>query len=107
MDHLTEEELVLHYYGEAGDSLSAERHLEDCPECREALAALERVLQKLEALPAPEPGPDYGARVWRQIAPAIAGRRRGIAAWLPRLEWRWAAACAVMASLLVAAFLAG
>ena len=30
MTHLSEEQLVLHYYGEEGDTLAAEQHLEAC-----------------------------------------------------------------------------
>ena len=40
MNHLSEEQLILHYYGEsdesaaAVDTLDTERHLEECSECR-------------------------------------------------------------------------
>jgi hypothetical protein len=106
MSHLTEEELVLHYYGETGNALAAEGHLEDCAECRELFATIERVLYTVDSMPVPERGPDYGAEVWRRISPAIPRRRR-LGDWLPRFEWRWAAAGAAMAALLVAAFVAG
>lgn len=107
MNHLTEEELVLHYYGDAGDSLTAERHLGDCPECRELYASIERVLYTVDAMPIPERGENYGAEVWRRINPAIPRRRRLFTGWLPSFEWRWAAAGVAMAGLLIAAFFAG
>ena len=66
MNHLSEEELVLYYYGEEAGGAAA-RHLAGCADCREAHAALERVLQPLDAVPTPEPRPEYGAEVWRQI----------------------------------------
>ncbi len=106
MNHVTEEELVLHYYGEEGDALAAEKHLEECPECRALYASLQRVFLAVDSLPVPERGSEYGAEVWRRISPAIPQRRRWFAG-LPRMEWRWAAAAAAMACLLVAAFYAG
>ncbi len=107
MNHLTEEQLVLHYYGEEGDTLSADRHLEDCQDCREIYVSLQRVLNVVDSLPVPERGAEYGAEVWRRISPAIPARRKWLGAFLPSFEWRWAAAAAAMACLLVAAFYAG
>jgi hypothetical protein len=108
MNHLTEEQLILHYYGEESDALSSEKHLEECPGCRDLYGSLQRVLNVVDALPVPELGPEYGAEVWRRIQSAVGAsafrpRRR----WLPAFEWRWAAATAAMAGLLIAAFVAG
>jgi hypothetical protein len=107
MNHLTEEQLVLHYYGEEGDALTAERHLEDCQDCREIYASMQRVLNVVDSMPVPERGPDYGAEVWRRISPAIPARRRWLGGILPSFEWRWVAATAAMAGLLIGAFYAG
>ena len=104
MNHLSEEQLVLHYYGDEGDTLAAEQHLEECGECRELYGSLQRVLNVVDSLPVPDRGADYGARVWQRIERRIPARRRGFA--LP-LGWRWATAGAMFASLMVAAFLAG
>lgn len=103
MNHLTEEELILHYYGEEGDALSSEKHLEECSGCREIYGSLQRVLNVVDSLPIPERGPEYGAEIWRRIEHRIPTRRR----WLPAFEWRWAAAAAAMAALLIGAFIAG
>jgi hypothetical protein len=107
MNHLTEEQLVLHYYGEEGDTLAAERHLDDCHDCREIYTSLQRVLNVVDSLPVPERGPEYGAEVWRRIAPAIPARRKWLGAFIPSFEWRWAVAAAAMAALLLAAFYTG
>jgi hypothetical protein len=103
MNHLTEEELILHYYGEEGDTLSAEKHLEECSGCRDHYASLQRVFNVVDALPVPERGREYGAEVWSRIQHRVPARRR----WLPSFEWRWAAGAAAMAGLLIAAFIAG
>ena len=103
MNHLSEEELILHYYGEEGDALSSEKHLEECSGCRELYGSLQRVLNVVDSLPTPERGPEYGAGVWSRIEHRIPNRRR----WLTGFEWRWAAASLAMAGLLIAAFVAG
>ena len=46
MSHLTDDELVLHYYDEDGPGLmSAERHLETCVDCARAYEGLARTLR--------------------------------------------------------------
>src|SRR5437870_4483169 len=77
MNHLTEEQLVLHYYGE-GDSLEAERHIEECEQCRAFYGSLQRVLNVVESDPIPERGAGYEGEVWRRIE-----------AKLPSSRWRW------------------
>ncbi|SPE39556.1 conserved hypothetical protein [Candidatus Sulfopaludibacter sp. SbA3] len=104
MNHLTEEQLILHYYGEEGDALAAEQHLDECEGCRDLFGSLQRVLNVVDSLPVPDPGIGYEARVWGQIERALPVRRRFR---LPDISWRWMAAGAALASLLVAAFLAG
>ena len=34
MNHLSEEELTLHYYGEEDGAPAAAQHLDECAECR-------------------------------------------------------------------------
>jgi hypothetical protein len=108
MNHLTEEQLILHYYGEEGETLATEQHLEECPDCREVYSALRRVMNVVDALPVPERGPEYGAQVWRRVEPLLpahASWQRVLGNWMG--PWRAAAAAAAFAALLVAAFVAG
>src|ERR1700691_5400424 len=100
MNHLTEEQLILHYYGEEGDALSSEKHLEECSGCRELYGSLQRVLNVVDLLAGSVRGPECGAEIWSRIEHRVPARRR----WLPSFEWRWAAATAMMAGLLIAAF---
>jgi len=99
MNHLSEEQLVLYYYGEECGDTDAAAHLETCAACREALDSLERVLHIADRLPAPEPTEDFAAQVWDRIAPRLPQRRFRT----PAPVWTWAAAAAV----LLAAVLAG
>jgi hypothetical protein len=103
MNHWSEEELILHHYGEAGDALAVLRHLESCDQCRALYGSLERALHAVDALPLPERGAEYGATVWRRIEDRIPAGRR----WTPAGYWRWTGVVTAFASLLVAAFLAG
>jgi hypothetical protein len=104
MNHLSEEELILHYYGEEDGTLAAGRHLDECAECRALYGSLQRVLNMVEASSVPEVAPDYGARVWRRLQRHLPARRRW---WRAAARWRWVAAGAALAGLLVAAFAAG
>jgi hypothetical protein len=104
MSHLEEERLVFHYYGEDDESSSTDRHLDECADCRQRYAALQRVLNVVDAMPVPERGDDYGERVWRRIEGRIQPGRRFLPLGGP---WRIAWASAAMAGLLAAAFLAG
>jgi hypothetical protein len=101
MNHISEEQLVLHYYGEHPED-PVEDHLEICEACRARYRGLQRVLNSLDAAPVPERPPEYGAAVWRRIEPRVQGRRQF--AWFGMREWLLAGA---MAALIMAAFVAG
>ena len=95
MSHLSEEDLILHYYDEAEDALATSSHLEACAECRAELHSLRRVLTAADAASVPDPGPGWDARVWR-----------GLATRLRRPAWRsprhWGAWAGLAASLVTA-----
>lgn len=94
--HLSEEDLILHYYNEA----SAEAHLAQCPDCRQRLAALQQSLNALDSYTPPTLPPNYPAKVWAKLAPQIGARNE---AKSPR-RWFWLAVPA-LASLMLAFYL--
>jgi hypothetical protein len=104
MKHLSQDELVLHYYGEH-PSTEVEEHLAVCEECRASMDALKRVLDAMDSLEAPEPSDAYGSRVWQRIAPEL--EPAPARWWTGWLAPRRLVAAAAMAALLVGAFLAG
>jgi len=104
MNHLSEEELILHYYSEESDAFAAAGHLDECGECRAHYASLQRVLNVVDCLPVPDRGEEYGREVWRRIEGRLPSRNR---CWMLPGSWRWAGAVAALASLVVVAFLAG
>lgn len=103
MNHLSEEQLVLYYYREEAEGGEAARHMEECGECRQTYASLQRVLNAVDALPIPEPAADYGDRVWRRIERQLP-RRAGLRWSMP--AWRWALAGAAFAGLFLVSFFA-
>jgi hypothetical protein len=107
MNHLSEEQLILHYYGEEADGAGAERHLGECDHCRALYGSLQRALNVVDSLPVPEPGAEYAERVWQRIEHRLPARRGVGWVWALPAPWRWAAAGAAFAALLAAAFLAG
>jgi hypothetical protein len=76
--HLTEDDLILHYYGEAGDTAETgvQTHLDACDECRGAFQALRRVMEAIDTAPVPEPGPAFERTVWARLAPQLDNREK-------------------------------
>jgi hypothetical protein len=101
-EHVSEEQLILHYYGEPEEANeSVQQHLDVCEECRVVYAGLQRVLNSID-LPVPEPAADFEQRVWERVAPSRLERLRS--RWLQPQRWLPAAGVAV---LVLIAFLAG
>ena len=98
MQHISEERLVLYYYGEP-EGAATEQHLADCNACRSAYQALQRVLNSVDGLPVPELPETYEADLWRKLGPHVSVR--------PRPRWTQWGLAAALAAALVAAFLAG
>jgi hypothetical protein len=96
MKHLSEEQLILHYYGET----DAGEHLEACTACSVELKRLKYTLDALHAYPVPERGPGYEALVWQRMAGEIRASR--VAWWKRPLVLS-----PLLAGLVVAAFFAG
>jgi len=114
MKHPKEEELIAYHHGEASEDGTIRAHVADCPECRGELERIDALLAALSALPVPDPGEDYGARVWQRIAPMLPEKRGHwwnlLSTGAVPAHWfspqRWAAVGAI-AALVLAAFVAG
>jgi hypothetical protein len=104
MNHLTEEQFVLYYYGEGDGSPAVRAHLDACEACRAEYASLQRVLNVVDSAPVPERDANYGAQVWNRLR--LWDRPPGLS-WWPVNWWRHRAAAALVATLVIAAFLAG
>jgi hypothetical protein len=104
MNHLTEEELILHFYGETAreDEGRVDEHLASCDACRASQATLKRVLHLVETTPMPEARPGFERDVWARLEPQL-DQQSGWFSWMRAPQWAFAG----VAALVVAAFVAG
>jgi hypothetical protein len=105
MKHTNEEELFAYREGEMKGRETIAAHLRECGECRAELERMEEVFQALNALPVPDPGEEYGTRVWRQIANRLPERR--VNWWAGFFMPRRLMALGAAAALLMLAFYVG
>lgn len=107
MPHLTDDDLVLHYYGEldADNASGAETHLAGCGDCRRRHVRLQRVLAAVSTVPAPATADGFERTVWARLEPAL-GERRPWFQWFvlspANLAW-----VSVVLLLVAGAFIAG
>lgn len=106
-EHITDDELVLHFYGEMDHAAEARTvsHLGACDSCRRSFTRLQQVLAAVDAVPAPVLSDGFERTVWARLEPALPARR-GWRSWfvIAPATLAWAAAIVV---LVAAAFLAG
>jgi hypothetical protein len=99
MSHLSQEEFVLHYYGEPELGADRREHLAGCQACVAELASLAAVLDRVTPVEVPEPGDDYEQRVWGRLQWRLRGEKR-------RDRFTWVKS-ALIAATVVLAFLSG
>jgi len=105
--HLTDEDLILHYYGEAPEQEPrAAAHLEGCAPCRGEYVRLQQVLGVIdESAVAVEPPPSFERTVWARLEPNLRPAQRTWMSWL--MSPAPLALAAAVAVLVVGAFFAG
>lgn len=112
MKPITDEELVLLYYGEHDDPGLARRVAGD-PELSRRFDAIGAELGQLDHFAPPTPGDDYGADTWLKISPRLAAAQQKPAGFFdsvrnalarPRFSFAGVAAVAIVA---VGAFMLG
>jgi hypothetical protein len=105
MNHPSEEQIVLHYYCDAGETAEIERHLAACAECRAEFARVQSMLQQIEPLEVPEPAASFEEKTWLNLRDRLP-EKGGFLGRLFSPQRKWALAGA-MVMLLAVAFLAG
>jgi len=105
MTHLTEEELIEHYYSKGGGTAS--RHLEGCAECAEAYAALRSDLAQMMPPAPPTRDASSGEQVWTSIASTLPVYHSSRKHWMRIGLWRGLSYAALCALLVAGAFFAG
>lgn len=105
MKHLTEQEMIEHYYSEDFCRAETETHLGACSQCADAYEEFRKLLGNLRAPAVPLRSPDYGAHIWRSIEwslqPHRPERKRRLFHWP---QFAYATACLLF---LAGAFWAG
>jgi hypothetical protein len=105
MNHLSEEQIVLHYYGDAEDSGEIQRHLAGCSKCRAQFEQVQSLLQQIEPTEIPEPAGGFEEKTWLKLRDRLPEKRKGFLQQLfASPKWAFAGG---MALLLLAAFLTG
>jgi hypothetical protein len=105
MEHAKEEELIAFHDGEQANRERLQEHLRACAECRAALEKIEAVFAAMDAMPVPDPGENYGQRVWAQISSRLPERKPRW--WESFLAPRRLVAVGAFAAIAITAFLAG
>lgn len=102
--HISDEDLLLDYYGEATPEQRAvmRAHVESCAECQALDRELRAVLALVDSEPLPEAPPGFEREMWSRLEPVVSGLSRTWSFELPR----WALAACV-AALAVGSFALG
>jgi hypothetical protein len=109
MTHVTEQDLVLHYYGElqGADERSVASHLSGCAACRHDFTRLQRVLGTIDESALALELPDgFERTVWARLEPDLRSPRRAWFSWMVLNPMPLALTAAVVV-LVGAAFFAG
>lgn len=105
MKHCSEEDLILHYYGEAPGGEAVSVHLTTCAQCDAAFQALRRDLEVVPIAEVPERGPQYGLEVWQRIRTQLPEPE---SSWRTMWDgWNRFALAGLGSALLIAGFFAG
>jgi hypothetical protein len=106
--HLSDDTLVLHYYGElpAAEEARIESHLAGCGSCQAGYGRLQRVMAVVDTVPAVDAPDGFERTAWARLAPELTAPRRGWVSWFVFSPARLAFAAMVLA-LIGAAFVAG
>jgi hypothetical protein len=107
--HLSEDDLILHYYGELDAAIAARAggHLRECSTCHDAFTALQRVLAAVDSISPVDVTDGFERTVWARLQPELArGPRSRWLSWfvLSPARLAWVAAVAI---LVASAFFAG
>ena len=105
-NHLSEDELILHYYGEIerAEEARVASHLASCAECQAASDKLRRVMTLVDSAAPVEARPGFERDAWARLEPHLDANRAGWRTFFWSPQWALAGGIAV---LVLAAFVAG
>src|SRR4051812_10148104 len=105
MTHYSHDDLVLHFYGEAGPEheVVIDEHLRGCPECQVAWTELTETLALVEAARVPEPDAGFEQRIWARVQQQLPETAAAAAATGRVLPFRLTRRAGVIGALVAAA----
>jgi anti-sigma factor RsiW len=85
--HVTDEELLLDYYGEseADPRRRRQAHIEACEHCAALDRELRSVLALVDQAPTMDAPPGFGREMWALVEPQISARAKARPSWLRRV----------------------
>ncbi|HEX4346966.1 MAG TPA: hypothetical protein VHZ73_05300 [Vicinamibacterales bacterium] len=101
MKHLTEDELILYFYGETRRAGHVDQHLSQCAECAAVYRDIAGTLTLVATPDTPERGEYYGEEVWQRIRQQLPEQEQ--VGWFAWMNWQRAAFAAAAVVLLVVA----
>jgi hypothetical protein len=105
MNHLSEEQIILHCFGDAESEAEIRGHLDECSACRAEFERVQSLLGQIEPTEVPEPPTFFEEKTWLNLRDRLPQKRLGFQQWF-RAPKKWAlAGLAVL--MLAAAFTAG
>ena len=69
--HVSEEDLILHYYGEPTGDSRVDQHVSTCAVCQAEFARLQRVLSLVDERTVPDPPPSFERDMWARLQPQL------------------------------------
>src|SRR5687768_7044033 len=108
--HLSEDELILHYYGETerADDARIESHLASCVECQFANQQLRRVMTLVDSAAPVEAPLGFERTAWARLEPALdRPKRAGGWFWIPQFALAGGVAALVMVAFMAGRFTGG
>lgn len=104
MYHPSDEDLILHFYGEGGpaEERRIDDHLAGCSQCRQAWTELGETLKLVDAAKVPEPGDGFERVMWARIQNALPEPRRATSTSFASFTRRWVPALGMAAAVVVA-----
>ena len=100
MSHPTDDDLILHFYGELppGEGARVDGHLRACASCHDAWSELGETLKLVDAAAIPEPPDGFERVMWAKVQQTLPAPRRG-SFW----NWRQLVPIASLAAVVLAA----
>lgn len=89
-NHPSEEQLVLHYYGDDNDHALVAQHLASCTECSASYARLTELLGAVKSSEMPEPLHGFEERTWKKVHARIIESQRPRLFTFPVRQWVYA-----------------